>query len=75
MSSNSLALKPIYPATKTRWEHFKGNQYVIIRIARDCEDPNRFLVVYEDDHGEVWVRELTNFLGTHENGKKRFTEI
>ncbi len=66
---------PRDPAPGTRWQHFKGTVYTVVRVSRDCEDYHRFVVTYEDSQGESWVRERSNFLGIHENGKKRFTQL
>jgi hypothetical protein len=75
MTNEEMLPVPHEPASGSKWKHFKGGEYRIVMIARDCEDPNRFLVVYRNiQHGTIWVRERDNFLGIHENGQKRFTE-
>lgn len=40
------------------YRHFKGNIYRLIGIAKDSEDPERELVVYQAMYGEkgLWVR-------------------
>jgi len=68
-----------------RYEHFKGKNYEVIGVARDCEIPDKEYVVYralydseEFRNGQIWIRELNNFLGTKIiNGKevKRFEYI
>ena len=52
-----------------KYKHFKGNFYEVIAVARDCEDPQRELVVYkalydslEFGPNQVWVRLKENFL-------------
>jgi len=53
-----------------RYRHFKGEKYEIVAVARDCEDPERQVVVYRgfydsDDFGKnpVWVRDYDDFVG------------
>jgi hypothetical protein len=74
-NNKSLDPKPLDPAPGTKWRHFKGTVYTVVRVSRDCEDPTRFLVTYEDASGESWIREHSNFMGTHENGQKRFIRL
>lgn len=44
------------------YRHFKGKEYVVIAIAKDCEDESK-LVVYKALYGDytVWVRPYDNF--------------
>lgn len=68
-----------------KYRHFKGSEYEVIAVARDCEDPEKKVVVYralyasEDfDFGQVWTRSLEDFIGFKEvDGKKvkRFEHI
>ena len=47
-----------------KYRHFKGNEYVVVCIARDTEDKNiREMVVYQDlqDANKIWVRPLSMF--------------
>jgi len=50
-----------------KYKHFKGNEYEVIGIAKDCEDPNKEYVVYKSlyggdfPYGQTWIRELNNF--------------
>jgi len=53
-----------------KYRHFKGGEYEVIVVARDCENPGRKIVVYralyasEDfDVGQVWTRSLEDFVG------------
>lgn len=67
---------PTTPANGSKWKHYKGGIYSILYMARDCEDPNRFLVVYRSvEHGSVWVRELSNFNQPIADNFPRFEEI
>lgn len=75
MEMENLKEKPSVPQPGSRWKHFKGTVYTVDAISRDCENPNRFLVVYSDSDQNVWVRELSDFLGTHESGVKRFIPV
>lgn len=49
----------------SHYEHYKGNSYKIIGIARHTETLEE-LVVYQDLDGEgnIWVRPLDHFLET-----------
>lgn len=73
---NSLLPIPISPEPGSKWKHFKGGTYSILYIVRDCEDPNRFLVIYRNiEHGTIWARERENFMELASNGRPRFERI
>ncbi len=57
LSEEAKKLKPgIY-------KHFKGGMYRVLHVARDSEDRERELVVYQSlDRGGVWVRPLKMFI-------------
>lgn len=62
-----------------RYRHFKGNEYLVLHIARHSETLEEY-VVYQALYGErgIWIRPLEMFLGTKEvDGKQvlRFEEI
>lgn len=62
-----------------RYRHFKGNEYIVLMLARDSETMET-VVVYQDrfDAAKVWVRPEGMFLGLVEvKGKmvNRFVEI
>jgi hypothetical protein len=62
-----------------RYQHFKGNFYQVLHIAKHSET-QEFLVVYQPEYGEraIWVRPLSMFDETIErDGKsfKRFTKV
>jgi hypothetical protein len=63
------------PKPGSYWKHFKGGEYKVLKIAKDCNDPSKLFVVYEGLHGETWIRSLTDFMGYHQNGQKRFYEL
>jgi hypothetical protein len=50
-----------------RYRHYKGNEYVVIGVARHSETDEE-LVVYRPDYGErgLWVRPKDMFLETVE---------
>lgn len=50
-----------------RYRHYKGNEYIVIGVARHSETDEE-LVVYRQDYGErgLWVRPLAMFLETVE---------
>ena len=69
-----------------KYHHFKGKDYRVVALARDCDNPQRILVIYQAlyesaDFGkaQVWVREAADFLGNKklENGTvvKKFTFV
>ena len=54
-----------------RYRHFKGNEYVVLGLARHSETQEE-LVVYRQDYGDrsLWVRPKDMFLeGVEENGR------
>jgi hypothetical protein len=62
------------------YEHFKGNHYKVLGIARHSETLEE-LVVYQAQYGEsrLWVRPLKNFeelveIGGHKVPRFRFIE-
>lgn len=62
-----------------RYRHFKGNEYLVLYLAKHSETLEE-LVVYQALYGErgIWVRPLEMFLGQKElDGKwvNRFEEI
>jgi len=62
------------------YRHFKGGKYRFIGMAKDSEDPERELVVYQALYGEkgLWVRPKDMFFSSVErNGYSgpRFTPI
>lgn len=46
-----------------RYQHYKGNEYIVIGVARHSETEEE-LVVYRQDYGErgLWVRPKEMFL-------------
>lgn len=55
-----------------RYRHYKGNEYIVLGLARHSETEEE-LVVYRQDYGEkgLWVRPLAIFLETVEvNGQR-----
>ena len=55
-----------------RYRHYKGNEYIVIGVARHSETDEE-LVVYRPDYGEqgLWVRPKEMFLETVEvDGKQ-----
>ena len=58
------------PKPQQRYMHFKGKEYEVIVVAKDCEDPSKRIVVYkqlygtpENPVGTIWVRSLDDFVG------------
>lgn len=68
-----------------KYRHFKGKNYEVMGVARNCEDVNKEYVVYRalyhsEEFGDeqIWIREINDFLGEKEiDGKtvKRFEFI
>ncbi len=60
------------PKIGERYKHFKGGEYRIVMLAKDCENPKRTIVVYEQlyqnefPRGTVWIRSLEDFAGFKE---------
>ena len=54
-----------------RYRHFKGNEYVLLHIARHSETLEP-MTVYRAlyGEGEVWVRPLSMWEEVEQNGKK-----
>lgn len=52
-------MPPIQPG---RYRHYKGNEYIVLGVARHSETEEQ-LVVYRQDYGErgLWVRPLGMF--------------
>ncbi len=50
-----------------RYRHYKGNEYIVLGVARHSETDEE-LVVYRQDYGErgLWVRPKEMFLETVE---------
>ena len=53
------------------YRHFKGKNYEVIDIARDCENPKKEYVVYkalydspEFGKDQIWIREISDFNGS-----------
>jgi len=54
-----------------KYKHFKGKEYNVIGVARDCEDITKEYVVYkalydseEFKKNQIWIRPIQDFLGT-----------
>jgi hypothetical protein len=63
----------------SRYKHFKGNEYLVINIAKNSETLED-MVVYQQQYGDksIWVRPLNMFLDmvTVEGKEKyRFQEV
>ena len=64
-----------------RYRHFKGGEYEVVSVARNCDDAEQEVVVYRALYGDggVWVREKAEFEGDKifEDGRrvKRFELI
>jgi len=75
------------PKQGEKFKHFKGENkiYEVIAIARDCENPEKKIIVYKQlydsekfSKGTIWIRELNDFCGFKEingNKVKRFVKI
>ncbi len=52
-----------------RYRHYKGNEYVVLGVARHSETEEEF-VVYRQDYGDrgLWVRPKEMFLEFVESG-------
>lgn len=57
------------------YRHFKGNSYRVLMIAKDSENLDRELVIYEALYGnhQIWAREYTMF--TSKVDKEKYPDI
>lgn len=65
--------------TGARYRHFKGNEYLVLHVAKHSETLEEY-VVYQALYGErgIWIRPLDMFLSMKEvEGKMvyRFAEV
>lgn len=75
------------PEPGERYRHFKGEEriYEIITVARDCDNPEKKLVIYRNlyltgnlQFGTIWARSLEDFCGEkifdkdEEHGGKKY---
>jgi hypothetical protein len=46
-----------------KYKHFKGEIYIVVNIAKDSENPEKYFVIYHHDRkpDELWVRSLEMF--------------
>lgn len=63
-----------------KYRHYKGNEYVVLNIARSSENIDEELVIYQDasDTSKVWARPRPMFEEEVEAGGARvprFTKI
>ncbi len=73
------------PKAGEKYRHFKGGEYEIVAVARNCDNPNEELVIYKSLYekegfpiGTIWSRGLEGFVGFKElDGEKikRFEKI
>lgn len=59
------------PAAGQRYRHFKGNLYQIVGVARDSEDVDNLVVVYQALYGDygLYVRPLDMFMSEVDHDK------
>ncbi len=59
-----------------RYRHYKGNEYIVLGIARHSETEEE-MVVYRQDYGErgLWVRPLAMFEETVEVDRQRVSRF
>ena len=64
MSAN-IPLPSVHPIQPGRYRHYKGQEYLVLEVARHSETLEE-LVVYRADYGDrgLWVRPLAMFLET-----------
>lgn len=56
-----------------RYQHFKGNYYQVLHLAKDSET-EEFFVVYQPEYGDksIWIRPLAMFTETITRDGKEF---
>jgi len=48
---------------KGLYEHYKGNRYILLHVARHSEEPEQRMVVYVScTDGKVWIRPLESWM-------------
>lgn len=60
------------------YKHFKGNTYLVLQLAKDCETEKEMVVYQNVDNGSTWVRSLESFMDVVTVGDKivnRFEKI
>ena len=60
------------------YEHYRGNRYIVIDIAKDADkDGDEFCVIYRAlyDHGQLYSTALERFTGMNAEGNPRFRLI
>jgi hypothetical protein len=65
------------PIAGKKYRHFRGNEYWVLMIAHDSENPEKKLVIYQATYGdhEIWVRPIEMWFQEVEPGVKRFTMV
>ena len=56
------------------YKHYKGKLYQKLYEARDCENSEKIVVVYQQLYGEygIWIRDKNDFEAILLDGRKRF---
>ncbi len=59
------------PKAGEKYRHFKGKEYEVIAIAKDCEDITKEVVVYRALYGDnsVYIRKLEDFCSVVDRDK------
>ena len=60
------------------YEHYRGNRYVVVDIAKDSDkDGDNFVVIYRAlyDHGQLYSSSMERFTGVNKDGTQRFTLV
>ncbi len=57
------------------YEHYRGNRYIVVDIAKDADrEGDEFCVIYRAlyGHGQLYTTALANFTGLNKEGVLRF---
>lgn len=55
--------------TLGRYKHYRGGEYEVLCVARLEGDEAKEMVVYKSiEHGDAWIRPVTEFLGQAKSG-------
>lgn len=72
-----LVLAQLSPADGSRWTHYKGGVYKVVKKGIESNDPHRVFVLYQsEDSSSVWVHSLDEWEKTvTQDGRevRRFT--
>ena len=63
-----------YQVKLGKYRHFKGNEYELIAIGKNSENPEELMAIYKAlyGNGEIWVRPLSMWCEEIERDGQKF---